>query len=148
MRFVLAFVTGVAALITIGAVPGGDWQTVLTAGPVLLVAGFFLVRNLRDPEITRRNGIRAKIHLLLPPFDGTTQSGTLARVETYRGTWRVTLDRMPEGGDLHMHDVPQRGWVWLGQDGLPERLKITHGNTWKTWPVLSAATSSTEGSRS
>lgn len=148
MRFLLAFVTAVAALITIGAVPGGDWQTVLAAGPVLLVAGFFLVRNLRDPEITRRNGLRAKVRILLPPYDGTKRDGTLARVDTYRGTWRVTLDRMPERGDLQMHDVPQRGWVWLGPDGLPERLKITHGNTWNTWSVLSAAPSTTEGSRS
>ncbi|MBV7395710.1 hypothetical protein [Mameliella sediminis] len=145
MRFILAFVTAVAAIILIGAIADGDWQALLYAGPVVIVAGALLWRNLQDPEVTRRNGLRARVTFTFEPGDGVRRDGTYARVNTHPADWHVTLQRTPERGDMQIYDTPHRGWVWLGPDGLPERVKISYATTWKTWPVVSAAPISTEG---
>ncbi|MGP6089337.1 hypothetical protein [Antarctobacter jejuensis] len=139
MRFILAFVTAVGAIISISALGGGDMQTLGYVGPVTAVAGVFFWRNLRDPEVTRRNGLRARVTFTFEPGDGIRRNGTYASVRTYKANWFVTLQRTPERGDMQMYDVAQRGWVWVGPDGLPEKVKISYASTWKTWPVVSAA---------
>ncbi len=145
MRIILSFVTAVGAIISISALVSGDMQAVLYAGPVTLVAGLFLWRNLRNPEVTRKNGLRAKVTFTFEPGDGVRRDGTYAHVWTYKASWHVTLKRTPEQGDMQIYDTPHRGWVWLDQDGLPERVKISYATTWKTWPVVSATRASAEG---
>lgn len=140
MRFILFLVTAVGAMMTIAALVQGDRASLLYVAPVTAVVGVFFWRNLRDPEVTRKNGLRARVTFSFEPGEGVQRTGTFARVQTHRGAWHVALDRMPERGDLQMHGVMQRGWVWLDAAGLPEKVKISYASTWKTWPVISAAT--------
>lgn len=52
-------------------------------------------------------------------------------VQTHRGAWSVALDRMQERGNLQMHGVMQRGWVWLDVADMPHekvRVHICWGN--------------------
>jgi hypothetical protein len=139
MRFVLVFVTFVSAIIMIGALTDGDRTTLIYAVPITAVLGFFTWQNLRDPAATRKNGRLAQITFAFEAGAGVTGSGTFARVKTHGAAWHVALDRMPERGDLDMYGVAQRGWVWLNEADLPERVKINYAMTWKTWPVVSAA---------
>lgn len=139
MRIILAFVTAVAAIMAVGALAEGDLRGFGPTGAVAAVAGFFLWRNLRDPEITRKAGLRARVTFAFAPADGVSRDGTYARIDTYAGAWNVTLKRTPQRGDMQMYDTPQRGWVWLDEAGLPARIKINFATTWKTWPVVSAA---------
>ena len=145
MRFILAFVTSVGAIISVGALGGSDIQTLGYTGPFTAVVGFFFWRNLRDPEVTRKNGLYASVTFIFAPGDGVRRDGTYARVWTYKGVWHVTLQRAPQQGDMQMYDTMQRGWVWLDQAGLPEKVKISYASTWKTWPVISAAPTSSPG---
>jgi hypothetical protein len=139
MRFVLFFVTTVGALMTIAALVQGDNASLACVGPVTAIAGVFFWRNLRDPEETRKNGLRAQVTFFHQAGAGVTGPGTYARVWTHRGVWHVALDRMSVRGDLQMHGVAQRGWVWLDPAGLPARVKINYAKAWKTWTVSSAA---------
>lgn len=139
MRIVLAFVTIVGAILCIAALVNGAAADLLYAGPITAIAGFFLLQNLRDPEVTRKNGLRARVSFGFAPGEGVAPKGTFALLQTHKGSWQVALDRMAEPGDLQMHGVPQRGWVWLDQSGLPARVKITYATSWKTWDVISAA---------
>ena len=147
MRIPLAFVTTVAAILTIGALADGDGRFALAAGAVTLVAGVFLLRSLRDPAAGRAAGLRAEVSFTSPTYSAAPQDGTPARVRTHRGSWQVTLRRVPERGDLKIRDVAQRGWLWLDPDGLPEKVRISSGTSWKTWPVAEAAEETTEGPR-
>lgn len=143
MRFVLAFVTAVGVIITLGGLIAGE--RLGYAAPVTAIAGFFLWRNLRDPEVGRKQGLRAQVTFFYEAGDGVTGFGTFGRVKSHKGVWHVALDRPPERGDFAMHGVAQRGWVWLDQAGLPQRVRINYGTTWKSWPVLSAAVESHRG---
>lgn len=145
MRILLTFVSTLAAILTISALSGGAWRDALVTGAVTLVAGVFLLRNLRDPEVTRQNGLQAQVSFSSPLAQDGPGGGTQARVWTHNAAWVATLDRTPERGDMEIHDVPHRGWVWLASDGLPERVRITYGTTWKTWPVVYAAKAPKEG---
>lgn len=141
MRILLAFVAFVALIMTVTAIGDGDWVMMAGAGAVAMVAGVFLWRDLRDPAKTRALGLRCAVTFLVADTRGEIAKGTLARVNTIhtpKRSWDVRLDRMPEGGDMDLINVAQRGWVWLGPDDLPERVKIDYGATWKTWDVLSA----------
>ena len=142
MRFILAFVTIVAVILTVDAAIRADWPMAGVAGSVAMVAGVFLLRDLRNPDKTRALGLECKVIFTMSDTRFTTQTGTPARIEpwakTFGAGWVVSLDRLPERGDLTMIDAPQRGWVWLGPDNLPEKVKITYGNTWRSWPVLTA----------
>lgn len=139
MRMVLAFVTSVGALVSLGALAQGDWPGLKLAAPVTAIAGLFLWRNLRDPEITRKQGRRARVTFSHLPGPGVRGPGSFARVQTHAGAWHVALERPVLPDDLSMHGTPQRGWVWLGTDGLPARVKITRGNHWESHAVTSAA---------
>lgn len=132
---------------TVAALAQGDTGSLAYAAPVAAVAGFLFWRNLRDPEVTRANGLRAQVSFRYQSAAGLRGPGTFARVQTYPGAWDVVLDRMPERGDLTMLDVPQRGWVWLGSDGLPEAVKIRYARHWKTWRVTGAARDDTGEAR-
>ena len=130
-------------MILVPALWAGDWDTVYIAGPVAAVASVFLWRNLRDPAKTRAQGLRCTVTFTLSDNRDRVVKGTPARVRprvtSFGAAWDVALDRHPQGGDLSMIDTPQRGWVWLGPDNLPEKVKIDYGSTWKTWGVISAA---------
>ena len=139
MRFVLFFVTTVGAIMSVAALVQGDGTDLMVVGPVTAIAGILFWRNLRNPEVTRRNGLRATIHFTFDPGPGVHRKGTFARVHADPRAWNVALDRVPLRGDMEMLERPQKGWVWLNSDGLPEKVKITYHNRWKTWPVTSAA---------
>lgn len=141
MRILLAFVTAIAAIIATSSVTEGDWAMVAGAGAVALVAGAFLWRNLKDPAKTRAMGLQASVTFLMADTRDEVAHGTLAQVKTIlapKQVWHLRLDRHPEGGDMALIDTSQRGWVWLGPDNLPLKVKIDYGASWKTWDVLSA----------
>lgn len=139
MRFVLFFVTTVGAIMTIAALAQGDSASLVYVAPITAVAGVFFLRNLRDTEVTRKNGLRAQVAFQIEPGGGLSGSGTYGLVKTHKGDWHVVLDRAPAQGDLAMNGVMRRGWVWLDPDGLPEKVKVSYAKSWDTWPVLNAA---------
>lgn len=141
MRILLAFISFIAAMLALSAIGERDFVMVAGAGAVALVAGVFFWRNLRDPDKTRAMGLQSTVIFKMADTRGEVANGTLAQVNTVhtpKRSWTVRLDRMPEGPDMGLIDTTQRGWVWLGADDLPEKVKIDYGTTWKTWPVLSA----------
>ncbi|PIV74656.1 MAG: hypothetical protein COW55_08430 [Rhodobacteraceae bacterium CG17_big_fil_post_rev_8_21_14_2_50_65_11] len=139
MRIILFFVTALCVIVTIDALVDGDIQGLAYAGPVTALTGLLLWRNLRNPDVTRKNGLFARVTFTIGGFDGGQPDGTPARVDTHAGTWDVILNRTPERGDMAMLDTAHRGWVWLDETGLPARVRIDFATTWKTWPVALAA---------
>ncbi|GGL61363.1 hypothetical protein [Wenxinia marina] len=141
MRIPAAFTVFAAGAMALSALAAGRPSEALAALAVLAVAGGILWRLLRDPAATRRGGHFATVRFRPPPAGDGPRTGTFALVRTQerRGPWDVALDRRPERADLEVMGVDQGGWVWLGETGLPERVRIDYGTTWKTWPVLSAA---------
>ncbi len=138
-RILLAFVAFVAAMVAFSGLKDGDAGTWVPALAVLAGAGALLLRNLRNPEISRKGGLRGQVTFQLEQGRGMARKGTFARVKTHDGNWDVTLDRVPERGDMDIYGTAHRGWVWLDQSGLPEKVRIDYGSTWKSWPVLEAA---------
>jgi hypothetical protein len=138
MRVALFFVTGVAAMIAIGALTAGDGTTLALAATVAAAAFVLLWRNLRDPAQTRDGGQFARVTFGPRPAPGLAGTGTQATVRTHRQAWSVVLDRTAVLGDLDLYGVEQRGWVWLDATGNPARVRIDRGSSWKTWPVIGA----------
>lgn len=141
MRVPLAFITLVAAIMSLSAVLDADWGMVAVTAPVLAVAGAFLWRNLRDPAAGRAGGLQAVITFTAEAGAGLRGPGTFGMVRTYNRRWAIVLDRAPEQGDPALWGTAQRGWVWLDAEDLPQKARINYGSTWKTWPVTSAAKS-------
>ncbi len=144
MRVVLFLATAVAAIMTVGAIANGDGAALVWTGPAAIVAGLLFRRNLRDPAITRKGGLRARVAFTFSPPAGVTDGGTYAVVRTHAGTWHVSLDRVPERADMALDGVDQRGRVWLVESGLPARVRIEYGTAWKTWTVVSAVETTDE----
>lgn len=139
LRVALFFVTAVGAILTVSALAGGDRAPLAWTAPLTAVAGLLLWRDLRDPARGRDGGVFATVTFTLEPGPGLSPGpGTSATILTHLGSWATALDRPPERGDLALHGVPRRGWVWLDAQGLPRRLRIDGGSGWKSWTVSAA----------
>ncbi|MBF9043710.1 hypothetical protein HKCCE4037_10250 [Rhodobacterales bacterium HKCCE4037] len=139
MRIVLFFVTFVALLIGLPDLLDGNPREALIPLGVAAVAGVFFWRNLRDPEVTRKMGRKARTAFTAWPGDGLDGPGTFARVADFRGNaWDVVLVRTPLQGDFKSYGEYFGGWLWLGEDGLPARVKIKYLRTWRVFDVRGA----------
>ncbi|MGR3641020.1 hypothetical protein [Alterinioella nitratireducens] len=139
----MRILTGFAALVGLSMLVAGVtsgasaslWGGLAVAG----VAGALFWRSLRNPEVTRKMGSFAQVTFAMQPGPGVSGPGTYARVATPQGNaWDVALDRLPVREDMDAYDIAHRGWVWLAPGGLPEKVRIDYGTTWKNWPVLKA----------
>ena len=133
MRFIYPLIVMIAGSIAISAFTTGRWTEGTVAAAIALVVAILFWRNLRDPEVTRRHGHQATIQL--QPARG---NGTAVQIITHNGTWDAVLDRAPRAEDITATGDTYRGWVWLDETGLPQRLRIRYGPHWESFDVLSA----------
>jgi len=146
VRIVLAFAVAVGAVWTLAELLEGRFQDVVFGVAVTAVAGALLWRNLKNPELSRKGGEYVKVTFTLDRWPDAPQNGTAAWVETRRtARWHVVLDRVPERIDNDYYGTAQRGWVWLDAAGLPHKVRIDYGTTWKTWPVRAAIPTEQQG---
>lgn len=140
MRFLLVFIVTVSGISAISELSSGHMTSGLITLTIVSVSGALLWRNLRDPEVTRRNGERAQITFSLLPADGVrgTRATHFGTLNTYwhRHRWHVALIEGNKTGDVQVNDVSYRAWVWLDADGQPERLKTKTGMSWAMWTVV------------
>lgn len=142
MRFLLAFVAPVATILAISELSAGYTTSGAITLGVALVAWVLLWRNLRDPEVTRKKGERARITFTMLPNAAVsgTQATHFGLVETYHKPrrWYVAMNRGRKPGDVDTNSAMYHCWVWLDTDGFPERVKTKAGMSWATWDVLRA----------
>ncbi len=147
MNVLWAFVLAVAAIMAVAALVDGRLAEGAVALLVAAGAGGLLWRHLSNPEARRAGGHHGMVTFLPDAGDRFGGKGTLAGVRTHVHAtgWTVALDRTPERGDMALLGTQQRAWVWLSAAGLPEKVRIDYGSTWKTWPVLDAEPETTKG---
>ena len=134
-RFLLTLALFVGLFWTIDAARAGATGRALGLLAMLGLGAALLWRNLSDASVGRRAGQAAT--LAFRPLEGLDGPGTPARVDSSDGSWDVLLDRTPQRGDLADTDA-WRAWLWLGEDGLPIRVRRRSGGGVRHWTVLRA----------
>ena len=138
MRILLAFVTMVAVIMAVSNLFSGAFGASVVPLAVAAVAGFFLWRNLNDPEVDSRQGERATVTYSLDRPPGLPADGTYAQLKVVGAAWDVVLDRQPERKDFEIYGTPQRAWVWRDLDGMPMKMRLMDSPTIQRWPVVAA----------
>ena len=136
-RILLAFALFVGLFWAWDAARAADWPMLAAVLALLVLCAVLLWRNLRDPEVGRAAGHMATLAFTQEAGRGLSGPGTFARIRSRAGDWDVVLDRVPERGDLE-DSHSWSAWVWLGEDGLPVKVRRSSGGSFRRWAVTAA----------